>query len=423
MAATRLAAGLAVGTALTVALGVGVVYAGRNVIHGSVRAKTARFDASAQGATCSVRYVVQTEQQGLFTADLELQGIQWLGTWHLAWEYGVGQQLQQVVGAAWQQRGTRVTVRGGQARARGAGGSVRLWLQGRFSGVNRPPSGFTLNGTPCTSNTPRASTTRTPPSSSPTISITAGSPPSRHSSIPTSPSLRTQPPTRAPAPARTSTSISTTSRPVPSRVLGTGRLQFGRTHSGEATHYGATGEGNCLLDRSSDLMVAAMNATEYENSQACGAYIEVTGPRGTVTVKIVDQCPGCKPGDIDFSPQTFARIADPVAGRVRISWRLLSPALRGPVAYRYKEGSNQWWCGIQVRGHRNPVRTMESLVNGGWQRLARQSYNYFVSPDGSGCGKPLRITDIYGNQLTERKPVPISVGVVQPGSGQFGPPR
>ena len=166
-----------------------------------------------------------------------------------------------------------------------------------------------------------------------------------------------------------------------------------------------------------------MNHADYENSQACGAYVEVTGPTGTtITVRIVDQCPECRPGDIDLSAEAFAHLAEPSAGRIPISWTLLSPALDGPVAYRYKEGSSQWWCGIQVRDHRNPVRTLEVLVDGSWQSLPRQSYNYFVSADGSGCGSTIRVTDIYGNRVTDSG-ITVSPGTVQPGAAQLGPPR
>src|SRR4051812_16207744 len=81
------------------------------------------------------------------------------------------------------------------------------------------------------------------------------------------------------------------------------------THSGEGTYYGATGAGNCSFDPSPDnLMVAAMNHTDYAGSAACGEYVAVTGPKGTLTLRIVDQCPECRPGDIDLSAEAFARI-------------------------------------------------------------------------------------------------------------------
>jgi expansin (peptidoglycan-binding protein) len=207
-----------------------------------------------------------------------------------------------------------------------------------------------------------------------------------------------------------------------SGVLGAGRIKYGRTYTGDGTYYAATGAGNCMYEAGGNLMVAAMNQTDYENSRACGDYLAITGPNGTVTVKIVDRCPECAPGDVDLSREAFAKIAPISAGRVKISWRLLSPTLSGPVAYRYKEGSSRYWCAIQVRNHRNPVRFLDVLTGGSWHRLPRQEYNYFVSADGAGCGSSIRVTDIYGNRVTDST-IALKVGVVQKGAHQFGPPR
>jgi expansin (peptidoglycan-binding protein) len=194
------------------------------------------------------------------------------------------------------------------------------------------------------------------------------------------------------------------------------------THTGDGTYYDATGDGNCMFGPSpGDLMVAAMNQTDYYDSLLCGAYIEATGPKGSVTVRIVDRCPECQPGDVDFSPQAFAKIADLPQGRVRIAWRLLSPPLAGPIAYRFKEGSSQWWTAVQIRNHRNPVYSVEYLSGGRWVPMERQQYNYFVAASGTGPGPlTLRVTDIYGNQLSDSG-IPIAPGVVRNGSGQFPP--
>ncbi|UUU35568.1 lipoprotein A-like protein [Streptomyces sp. CA-210063] len=192
----------------------------------------------------------------------------------------------------------------------------------------------------------------------------------------------------------------------------------GVTYSGEGTFYGATGVGNCLYDATSDIAIAALNHTDYEGSRMCGAHLHVKGPRGELTVKIVDRCPECAPGDVDLGQQAFARIADPVAGRVPITWTLVSPDIGGPVAYRYKEGSTQWWCGIQVRSHRNPVATLEVRTGTTWRQLPRQEYNYFVSADGTGCGSDIRVTDIHGQTLTDTG-ITITPNVDQPGRAQF----
>src|SRR5262249_2810433 len=61
---------------------------------------------------------------------------------------------------------------------------------------------------------------------------------------------------------------------------------------GIATYYAATGDGACLFGPSpGDLMVAAMDAPEYDYAAVCGEYVHVTGPKGAVTVRIVDLCP------------------------------------------------------------------------------------------------------------------------------------
>jgi len=225
-------------------------------------------------------------------------------------------------------------------------------------------------------------------------------------------------PASSPAPAAAAAPVVTSGT-----ALGTGRIQFGPTYHGDGTFYGATGAGNCMFDAGSDRMIAAMNHTDYENSQACGAFVAVTGPSGTtVTVKIVDQCPECRPGAIDLSAEAFAKLAAPSAGRIPITWRLLSPQVSGPVSYVYKSGSSQFWCAVQVRNHRNPVRTVEVKVGGSWRALPRQSFNYFLSDGGAGCGGDLRVTDIYGNQLTDSG-IAVRPDAVQPGHAQFGAPR
>ncbi len=195
-------------------------------------------------------------------------------------------------------------------------------------------------------------------------------------------------------------------------------------YSGEATYYAATGAGACLFDASpGDLLVAAMNAPQYANAAYCGAYVRVSGPQGQVTVRIVDLCPECASGDLDLSPQAFAQIANLPQGRVNISWQLVSPALSGPIAYHFKDGSNQWWTAVQVRNHRNPIAKLEYRVGSGpWAEVGRTSWNYFVQTDpGMGVGPyQFRVTDLYGNILTDTGITHIENGTVN-GAAQFPP--
>jgi expansin (peptidoglycan-binding protein) len=193
------------------------------------------------------------------------------------------------------------------------------------------------------------------------------------------------------------------------------------THSGEATYYDfADGSGNCSFDPTpNDLMVGAMNHTDYAASAACGACAHVVGPNGEVTVRIVDRCPECPQGDIDLSPQAFEMIADLSAGRVDISWQYVPCSVSGPIAYRFKEGSNQWWTAVQLRNHRHAIAKLEVDEGGGFVEVPRLDYNYFVDEGGMGPGPyTFRVTDVYGHELVDTGIVHQEAQIVS-GAAQF----
>lgn len=196
------------------------------------------------------------------------------------------------------------------------------------------------------------------------------------------------------------------------------------SRAGEATFYVfASGAGSCMFDSTpGDLMVAAMNATDYYGSDMCGACVLVTGPRGSALVRIVDLCPECKPGDIDLSPQAFSRIADTTLGRVNVAWTLLPCGIEGPITYHFMTESNRWWTAVQVRNHRNPVYSLEYLPpQGPFKRVKRTGYNYFVEGQGMGPGPfVFRVTDVYGHVLVDSGVV-LAVDTALAGKAQFPP--
>ncbi len=191
--------------------------------------------------------------------------------------------------------------------------------------------------------------------------------------------------------------------------------------TGEATYYDfADGSGNCSFPPTpDDLMVGAMNHTDYADSAVCGTCADITGPRGQVVVRIVDQCPECAPGDIDLSPEAFSAIADLVDGRVAINWRQIPCPVTGPIVYHFKDGSNPWWTAVQVRNHRHQVATLEYLDGGDWIAVERLSYNFFVEASGMGDGPyTFRVTDIHGHQLVDSG-LPSLDDADASGAGQF----
>jgi expansin (peptidoglycan-binding protein) len=193
------------------------------------------------------------------------------------------------------------------------------------------------------------------------------------------------------------------------------------THVGEATYYDfADGSGNCSFPATPDeLMVGAMNAVDYAASAVCGSCVRIDGPDGSVDVRIVDQCPECPQGDIDLSPQAFAEIAAIEQGRVDIEWTYIPCPVDGPIAYHFKDGSNQWWTAVQIRNHRHAIASFDVLAGDTWVAVPRVDYNYFVKDDGMGEG-PLsfRVTDVAGNVL-EDSGIPLLADADAPGSMQF----
>lgn len=259
----------------------------------------------------------------------------------------------------------------------------------------------------------------------PTVAETAGTPSPRTTSSPSprqSASSSASPKdTASPKAAKPSATGAQKSSRGSTTPPAAGRIRPNTSYQGVATAYEAgVGDGACLFGPSPDMMIAAMNTTDYETSRACGAYVLVRAANGkSITVRITNECPlPCAPGQIDLSQQAFAKLADLKVGRLSITWSLVSPSSIGTMSIRYKTGSSAYWCGIQVIGHRNPVARLEVSTGGGWRSLPRTSFNYFISADGSGCGKAIRVTDIYGEQLTVSG-LAVRPNVAQPTRVQF----
>jgi expansin len=192
--------------------------------------------------------------------------------------------------------------------------------------------------------------------------------------------------------------------------------------AGEGTYYAwADGTGACGFDAvSGEPLVAAMNHADYSGSSACGACVHAVGPKGEVDVRIVDECPGCSRGDLDFSPEAFERIARVADGRVPISWRYVPCPVSGPIRYHFKEGSSRWWTALQIRNHRHRIRAVSWRgADGSFTPVEREDYNFFVVHDGMGPGPyTLRIEDVYGHAIVDEQ-VPLRAGGDVEGNAQL----
>ncbi|KAI9227439.1 MAG: hypothetical protein DHS80DRAFT_17165, partial [Piptocephalis tieghemiana] len=52
----------------------------------------------------------------------------------------------------------------------------------------------------------------------------------------------------------------------------------------------------------------------------CFRCLLVTGPLGSVKVRVVDECPTCNTGALDLSPAAFREIGLEIDGRIPVGW-------------------------------------------------------------------------------------------------------
>lgn len=199
----------------------------------------------------------------------------------------------------------------------------------------------------------------------------------------------------------------------------------GTIHTGDGTYYGGGYVGGCaMLDPvSTDYWIVAMNLDDYNDAQLAGAYLEVTGELGTINMLVTDLLPEGKKGDLDLYVDAFPLIAPKEKGRVPVSWKIipLDTAENAPVCYKWKEGTTEFWCGVQVRNHRYPITKLEYLnENGEFVEIKRRPYNYFESMEMGKGPFTFRITDIYGQVIIDEN-IPLSTddSVIIEGHVQF----
>jgi expansin len=182
-------------------------------------------------------------------------------------------------------------------------------------------------------------------------------------------------------------------------------LAAGTQVTGTATHYVLPpAGGNCSYPAPpAGGLFVALSPAEYDAAAACGSYLAVTGPGGSVRAEVIDQCPPCQAGHIDLSETAFAKLAPLAAGLIHVTYRVIAdPALPGPVSLRVKEGSSAYWLALLPINTGNPVASVEvRSASRGWQELVRADYNYWIAASGMGPGPfTVRITDTRGHHAT-----------------------
>ncbi len=180
-----------------------------------------------------------------------------------------------------------------------------------------------------------------------------------------------------------------------------------KERSSYATYTGSgyTGGASLLDPTPPDKEITALNPEDYNSygiaAALAGAYLEVTGEKGSTVVFVNDLYPEGAPGALDLCPTSFDKIGDMLAGKIDISWHLVAAPVTGNVSYRIKEGTTIAWFAIQVRDHKYPVLKMEYYKDGEWINMEKMPWNHFVGRDIDTTTPKIRITDIRGYVLED----------------------
>ncbi|WP_309252037.1 expansin EXLX1 family cellulose-binding protein, partial [Lonsdalea populi] len=180
--------------------------------------------------------------------------------------------------------------------------------------------------------------------------------------------------------------------------------------SGYATATGSGYSGGALLldPIASDMEITALNSNQLNyngiNAAMAGAYLKVTGPKGSTTVYVTDIYPEGGDCALDLSFNAFKKIGDLQDGIINISWQLVEAPVTGNVIYRIKEGSNPYWAAVQVRNAKYPIIAMQYMKNNNWVSAPKMSYNHFILENLGNQTTKIRFTDIKGRQLRDVLP-------------------
>lgn len=198
---------------------------------------------------------------------------------------------------------------------------------------------------------------------------------------------------------------------VPTLVLAT------ETFTGDGTVYGGNAlGGTCGFSKTwrawtatSMGLTAALNLPQWNSSLNCGRCVAAQhGSNPAVVIQIVDQCPECKHGDLDFAPDAYAAVTKKSPGREQISWSFVDcpdAFVAGNLEFVMKEGSNNYWAAFQPQNFKRGVEQVEISLPSkgtGWQTLAREESAlvgfFFLYQDVIQGSFQLRATSIDGKQ-------------------------
>ncbi|KAL8297880.1 hypothetical protein RB600_002751 [Gaeumannomyces tritici] len=148
---------------------------------------------------------------------------------------------------------------------------------------------------------------------------------------------------------------------------------------------------------------SGLGPANWAGGAKCGACLQVTGPRGSTKVMIVDSCPSCSGSRLNLFSDAFKLIGDPSDGVIPINYDPISCGIAKPLRLRNKSGTSKCFS-LQVLDANYPVTALDVSTDNGqsWKSTIRKEYNYFEREGSAGFEKDfvhVRISCSNGRQV------------------------
>ncbi|XP_070569325.1 uncharacterized protein [Ptychodera flava] len=138
---------------------------------------------------------------------------------------------------------------------------------------------------------------------------------------------------------------------------------------------------NTLTDP--DGMMAAMK--DFQDTDVCGACLELTGPTGTAVVKVLSDCPGCTTSeDMMVTEDVKAIIANDTSGSFSVTSLPVACPDVGFIKMKMMDPCMFGFYGLVTYDTLHPIASLEILKNSQWYNLLRGTSglysNFFTVP-------------------------------------------
>ncbi|KDD77108.1 hypothetical protein H632_c17p0, partial [Helicosporidium sp. ATCC 50920] len=190
--------------------------------------------------------------------------------------------------------------------------------------------------------------------------------------------------------------------PGSSTYTGDGTAFSGAVDNSQASKFAC---GLHYLDSWASKYFVAMNNAQWNDGLACGRCVKArcVDPKCPVQgqeilAQVVDKCPECAEGDLDFSYPAYSLVTGSWPNRLKVSWEWAdcSPFVSGDISIYPKDGGSQYWQAFFFANARYPIA--QATING--EPLQRQTFGFWTHSGNVAPGSTIQLVSETGQTVS-----------------------